>query len=54
MNAIEKMERHIEELRALLEEFDLDVHNDEDNEGTLNDAKHALDDLDGCVGDLIP
>ena len=53
---LDEMERAATDVRMALEAFRdaQDEHSDVGNEGTIQDAFHALDDLDGHIGDLIP
>jgi hypothetical protein len=51
---IDEMRRHTEELRELLQSFDLELHNDEGNEDKLTQATAALDTLEGHINDLTP
>lgn len=54
MDEINEMQDLIEKLRALLDDFDLDVHNDEANANHIDGATTALETLSGCVEDLVP
>lgn len=52
--SIERMQDLIGELRELIQDFNLDEHNDEGNEDHITSATAALDQLDGAVSDLVP
>jgi hypothetical protein len=54
MDTISKMQALCEELRELLQSFDLDEHNDEGNEDHVTVATAGLDQLEGAIGDLVP
>lgn len=54
MSDIDKMQALIEELRELLQDFDLSVHNDEQNPDHIQLAIGGLDQVEGAVSDLVP
>jgi hypothetical protein len=54
---IDEMQERIASLREALEDFNRDQgggRGDEANEGHIEQARRALDDLEGAVGDLVP
>lgn len=51
---IEEMLSLASDLRTLLEDFDLEEHNDEGNEAHQYGAIAALDTLEGHINDLVP
>lgn len=54
MDKIDMMLGYIEDLKELLQDFDLEQHNDESNPDHIQQATAALDALAGHVGDLVP
>lgn len=54
MDDIDQITGLIEEIRELLQGFDLTVHNDAANPDLIQQAIAALDALDGHVSDLVP
>jgi hypothetical protein len=54
MSTIDEMQALIDDLRELLQSFDLTEHNDEANEDHITTAIAGLDQLEGAVGDLVP
>jgi hypothetical protein len=54
MDTFPELVKLTEEIGFLLERFDFTVHNDESNVEHVEQAKRALADLEGAIGDLIP
>jgi hypothetical protein len=54
MDTFPELDRLIEQIGYLLENFDYDVHNDEGNRDAVDRATAALEDLEGAVSDLVP
>lgn len=51
---IQEMQDAVEELRGVVDGFDLDVHNDEGNEMKVADIRAQLDNLESAIDGLVP